>query len=285
VKKDVITPGGPESDGAGLHSPTGTSFERVLGIGAQTAVFVVRRGEEHLVCKRLVQRALAESSARESVRREGGILDALKGRGAPRLIAHGDGNEAEGPYLLLELVAAPELSAGLQGLPLVDVARVCFAALADVHDAADEHGALGIVHRDVTPGNVLLARHAARAVLVDFGLAYGRDWPASDTGTFRGTLRFAAPESARGEPQDARSDLFSMGASLLSVATGSEARDSAHPAALLAEAGSVPLDGLLTRARGSLAPKVVEVLAGCVAFEREARPASARAVHAALGLC
>ena len=222
-------------------------------------------------------------SARESVRREGGILDALKGRGAPRLIAHGDGNEAEGPYLLLELVAAPELSAGLQGLPLVDVARVCFAALADVHDAADEHGALGI--RDVTPGNVLLARHAARAVLVDFGLAYGRDWPASDTGTFRGTLRFAAPESARGEPQDARSDLFSMGASLLSVATGSEARDSAHPAALLAEAGSVPLDGLLTRARGSLAPKVVEVLAGCVAFEREARPASARAVHAALGLC
>lgn len=284
-KKDLTAPAGTESDGSGLYSPTGTSFERILSIGAQTAVFVVRRGAERLLCKRLVQRALAETSARESVRREGAILDALKGRGAPRLVGRGDGEDADGPYLLLELVAAPELSAGLHGRAFVDVARACFASLAQVHDADDERGALGIIHGDVSPGNVLLDDGAAHAVLVDFGLAIGRDWPPSDSGTFRGTLRFAAPESARGEPLDARSDLFSMAASLLAVATGSDAREAAHPAALLADAGSLPLDGLLARARASLEPAVVAILAPCVAFERADRPESARAVHAALGLC
>ena len=282
MKKEPSSGTGPESDGSGLVSPAGTELERVLAIGPQSAVFIVR-GEQRLVCKRLVQRALASEAARASIRREGAMLDGLRGRGTARLLKRGE-DDAHGPYLLLEYVEAPELSGGLRGLALGDVARACFAALAQVHDADDERGALGIVHGDVTPGNVLV--DATRAVLVDFGLAMGRDWPPSpDTGTFRGTFRFAAPESARGEPLDARSDLFSMAASLLSVATGSEAREAAHPAALLVEAGSAPLDGLLARARASLDPGIVEVLASCAAFERAERPESARAVHAALGLC
>lgn len=282
MKKDPSTGLGPESEGAGLVAPAGMELERVLAIGPQSAVFLVR-GEQRLVCKRLVQRALGIEDAHASIRREGAILRGLRGRGTARLVEQGE-DDTHGPYLLLEYVEAPVLSGGLQGLAFGDVARACFAALAQVHDADDERGALGIVHGDVTPGNVLV--DASRAALVDFGLAIGRDWPPSpDTGSFRGTFRFAAPEGARGEPLDARSDLFSMAASLLAVATGTEARESAHPAALLVEAGSVPLDGLLSRARASLDPRIVEVLASCAAFERTERPESARAVHTALGLC
>jgi len=83
--------------------------------------------------------------------------------------------------------------------------------LAEALEYAHERG---LVHRDVKPGNVLLTPHG-RAVLVDFGLvsAIG-DEALTRPGEFLGTLGYAAPEQLRGLAPDARSDVYSLGATL-----------------------------------------------------------------------
>lgn len=89
------------------------------------------------------------------------------------------------------------------------------SALAAVH-------AQGIVHRDIKPSNILLEQGLARVRLADFGLAETAAPSGTRQGevTVAGTPHYMAPEQARGEAPNARSDLFSLGAVLYQAATG-----------------------------------------------------------------
>ena len=78
---------------------------------------------------------------------------------------------------------------------------------------------LGIVHRDLNPGNILISDDGC-AKLSDFGLARLAGGSATLPGTTRGTARFMSPEQARGSELDARSDLFSVGSLLYIMLTG-----------------------------------------------------------------
>ena len=81
--------------------------------------------------------------------------------------------------------------------------------------------AQGLVHRDIKPSNILLEGDLDRVFLTDFGLARAADDVSlTRTGTVAGTPSFMSPEQTRGEALDARSDLFSLGASLYFAATG-----------------------------------------------------------------
>ena len=84
---------------------------------------------------------------------------------------------------------------------------------------------LHIVHRDVTPSNVLISREG-EVKLADFGIAraVGRT-QHTQAGQIRGKVRYMAPEAARGEPLDHRADLFSLGAILFELLTGQRAFD------------------------------------------------------------
>lgn len=111
-------------------------------------------------------------------------------------------------------------------------------ALAAVHEA-------GVVHRDVKPSNVVLRpgigdKPTWTAVLVDFGLALRAD-PADDTITALdgGTPAYAAPEQLLGRPVDARTDVFSLGATLHDLLSGRVGRREWRAAA-----GLPPLSGL-----------------------------------------
>jgi serine/threonine-protein kinase len=78
----------------------------------------------------------------------------------------------------------------------------------------------GVLHRDVTAGNVMVTREG-RAVLVDFGLALPeRGAHLTTTGTALGTAGYMAPEVMRGQPADERSDLYGLGAVLYRMVTG-----------------------------------------------------------------
>jgi serine/threonine protein kinase len=234
------------------------------GGGLATDVFAVARDGEALVCKRLGPRALSEPWMRERLTAEGHLLGLLDGRGAPRLVAAGE--DTHGPWLVMERIAWPPLAARMARTREADpgwlakAAGAAFAALAAVHAA-------GVVHGDVSPANVLVAEDAAQATLVDFGLALAPSMPPLPAGPFRGTLLYAAPEVARGEPFDHRADLFAMAASLLHVWSGEAPRPQATPAAMLLTAGDDGIDAWAARAAQGLPPETARALVARCAFD------------------
>lgn len=123
------------------------------------------------------------------------------------------------PWLIMEFVPSRSLADLLvdgQALAPGQTARLgseIAAALAAAHEA-------GIVHRDVKPGNVLLAEDGT-AKLTDFGIAHAvGDVTVTTTGILAGTPAFLAPEVAQGHPPLASADVFSLGATLYSVIEG-----------------------------------------------------------------
>jgi serine/threonine-protein kinase len=104
---------------------------------------------------------------------------------------------------------------------LVFVIDQVLEALAYVHEVADAEGKpLQIVHRDVTPHNVLLSREG-QVRLGDFGIARSNVRDArTRTGVIKGKLRYLAPEQVTGSAIDARTDLYAVGLMLFEMLTG-----------------------------------------------------------------
>ncbi len=94
-------------------------------------------------------------------------------------------------------------------------------ALQAAHDLADPDGKpLKLVHRDVSPRNILLT-YEGFVKLIDFGVAYAKDRLANtDVGTVKGKLAYMSPEQLKCDPLDRRSDIFSLGVVLYQFVTG-----------------------------------------------------------------
>ncbi len=252
-----------------------------LGVGAVTTTVAVRRhGEPVRVAKRLLPRFRTDEDARARLAREAEILRRLEGRGAPRFVDAGE--DALGPYLVMEWLALPRLSAHVSSprperLHWVALAsRAAMSALAAVHDADDSEGSLAVIHADLSPDNVLVADDARSAAVVDFGLSRWRGDRDPPSSAFQGTLAFVAPEVARGRLEGAQSDLFALAASLLATASGEPPRRGSDFPSLLATAAELAIDDYAERASLGLPPEVSRVLAACVRFEARDRPSSAR---------
>ncbi|HEX8790671.1 MAG TPA: phosphotransferase [Polyangiaceae bacterium] len=239
---------------------------------ATAVVFAVKAaaGGAACVCKRLTARTESEAWMRARLVAEGQLLARLQGRGAPRLVASGE--DAYGPWLVLERVDGEPLAARMGFAERAAdpawaalAARAAFGALAQVH-------AEGVVHGDLSPDNVMLSADAREATLLDFGLSVWPGAPPMPEGPFRGTLLYAAPEVARGDSPDARSDAFALAASLLHVASGEPPRTAPTQAAMLLSAGEQSVEPWARRAAATLPAALAAGLVACCAFERDARP-------------
>ncbi|WP_328392773.1 ABC transporter substrate-binding protein [Streptomyces sp. NBC_00390] len=244
-----------------------------LGAGGMGVVYLARSAGGTLVALKVIQAEYAEESDfRERFRRE---ADTARRMTSPWVASLVDADpEAAQPWLATAFIPGPSLGEAVAAhgpLPVRSL-RVLGARLAE---ALRELHAAGLVHRDVKPGNVLLALDGPR--LIDFGVARDPENTAlTSTGVVVGTPGFLPPEQARGgrDPGPA-GDVFSLGCVLAFAATG-------RP-----PFGTGPLDALLYRTVHD-APDVegvpaqlAEVVDGCLDKDPELRP-TAEALYEAL---
>jgi len=123
-------------------------------------------------------------------------------------------------YLVMQYIPGRSLQERLDASGPLEVKEILRIGTQAARALAAAH-AQGVVHRDIKPANILLENSIERVKLTDFGLARAiDDVSLTQSGIIAGTPQYMAPEQARGEPVDARSDLFSLGAVLYAMASG-----------------------------------------------------------------
>ncbi|MFE2045190.1 bifunctional serine/threonine-protein kinase/ABC transporter substrate-binding protein [Streptomyces sp. NPDC059477] len=190
-----------------------------LGAGGMGVVYLARAGNGGLAAVKVIQPEFAEEHEfRARFRRE--VASAWQVRSPWVVPVLGADTEAASPWLATGFVPGPSLAEAVQAcgpLPVRAVrvlGKVLARALAAVHTAH-------LVHRDVKPGNVLLALDGPR--LIDFGIARSTAAEATEltsAGVMVGTPGFLSPEQARARDVGAPSDVFSLACVLVHSATG-----------------------------------------------------------------
>ncbi|HET9624724.1 MAG TPA: protein kinase, partial [Kofleriaceae bacterium] len=215
-----------------------------LGEGGMATVF---RARDRELRRDVAVKVLFPHLARrdEIVRRFHREARAAAGLAHPNILRIFDVGGAEGddpPYIVMELVRGRTLLQEIEarGAMLAELAACVGAVLGDALAAAH---AAGVVHRDVKPANVMIA-HDGRVLLGDFGVARleTEDSLVTRTGALLGTPAYMSPEQASGEVATARSDVYSLGATLYQLATGALpfVGSQAKILAQIAQGGAVP---------------------------------------------
>ena len=214
-----------------------------LGAGGMGEVYSAqdtRLGRE-VAIKVLPAHLASQPEVRARFEREARTISSLN---HPHIcVLHDVGRDGETDYLVMEKVEGETLAERLTrgALSTGEVLRWG----AQIADALDRAHRAGVVHRDLKPGNVMLARSGVK--LMDFGLArpVGPGATATRTqsptmaapltaeGSIVGTFQYMAPEQLEGKEADARSDLWALGCVLYEMATGKRAFDGSSQASLV----------------------------------------------------
>jgi serine/threonine-protein kinase len=149
-------------------------------------------------------------------------------------------------------------------------------ALAFAHDHCDKDGQpMGLVHRDVSPGNIMISLRG-EVKLADFGIVKASRQRVSRTqvGMVKGNANFMSPEQARGQPVDARSDLFSLATVMFYCLTGQLLYGGENDLDVLYKAARGPTDEDLARI-AALPDPAASILAKALALDPNERFQSA----------
>jgi eukaryotic-like serine/threonine-protein kinase len=259
----------------------GGRYRLVSGLarGGMATVWV---GQDTLLDRRVAVKTLhpelsGDAGLRSRFRHEAVAAARLS---SPGIVATYDTGEDGGVgYIVMEFVDGPNLRRVLDErgpLPIAETARIG----REVATALEHAHRQGVIHRDVKPANVLVPPGGSVKV-TDFGIAKAGGGELTRTGTVVGTARYLAPEQLRGEPVDARTDIYALGLVLYEMLTG-----------------ELPFHGdtemAISLARLSVAPAPVGIgrpdtpaglarlVMACLALEPADRPPNAQAVANAL---
>lgn len=235
--------------------------EQTLGTGAMGTVLLARDTvlDRYVAVKVLADNLAADDAFRQRFLREARLAARLS---HPNIVAVFDAGEDGRPFLVMEYVDGETVAdrlaraAGFSDDEVLALAADLSAGLAHAH-------AMGIVHRDVKPHNVLLGPDGV-GKLTDFGIARAlEDHSLTEIGTVLGTARFMAPEQAAGAPVGPPADVFALGAVLRYVA-GDSLPPGLEPlveAALATEPAARPsaaeVNARLSGLSGDAAPTVI----------------------------
>jgi serine/threonine protein kinase len=171
---------------------------------------------------------------RERFKREARLAASLR---HPNVVSPHDFDEHEGfLFAVMPLIDGPDLGTLIEREgPLVP--RRAVAIIAQIADALDAAHALGLVHRDVKPANILIAARAKRehALLTDFGVArlVSSETRLTRVGQLAGTPGYVAPEQIHGEELGPQTDVYALGCVLCEALTGAVPYPRKTPEAML----------------------------------------------------
>ena len=201
------------------------------------------------------------------------------------IVAVYDFSEADGnPFIVMELVKGVELGRIIRARGKIPLAEAV-ALMRQVLDALGHAHALGIVHRDVKPANVIVLPDGS-VKIADFGVARLANLAGTQTGVVIGTPKYMSPEQALGKPVDLRADLFAAGAVFYEMLAGQPPFSGETPAEIMARiihgepAGLGEAD---LRAHPALPPLLERALAKTAAQRFQSAEAFAGALHRMLG--
>lgn len=208
-------------------------IESRVGGGASGDIYrAIDQTTGQTVALKVLRKTAADSEAAR-FKREIQVVADLRHPNIVDYVSHGRWTDGR-LFLAMEWLDGEDLAKRQRRAPLgtrdaVEVVRRASQALAAIHSR-------GIVHRDVKLSNLFLVRGRGTAVkLIDFGVVKpsGSDEFDTEVGTILGTPHYMAPEQARGEPVDARADVYSLGSVLFRLLTGRNVFETEHVIALL----------------------------------------------------
>jgi eukaryotic-like serine/threonine-protein kinase len=204
----------------------------------------------------------------------------------PNVVGVSDvGEDEAGPYLIMDYVEGVSLSRAIRqmvhsghSIPMQVAVRICrevAMGLHAAHEVRSEDGTvLHLVHRDVSPQNILIGFDGSVRV-TDFGIAKALgNASQTNVGVLKGNMGYLSPEQLRFEEPDRRSDIFSLGVTLYELLSGARLYPNTDgfdgTRRILAEP---PPD--IGEVRSDVPPELVELLFEMLAKDREARPSTA----------
>ncbi len=259
--------------------------EKIAAGGMATVYKAVQTGvggfRSQVAIKLLHPHLANEDSFRRMFHEEARIGALLEHRCLLKVLDFGD--EEGIAYIVTEYfpsLSLEELVTKAGKLPLAEALFIlCEAAegLDALHQARDLEGKkrLGLVHRDVSPQNVLIGNDG-RVKLIDYGIVK-RDDPTEKTraGVVKGKVRYMSPEQAAGGSIDGRSDLFSLGVVFLRCVSGEKPHGSGDTGEIMARVRDGK-DLARQLAAASLPPAVAALLKKVLASDPAARPSTGR---------
>ncbi|MBX3202016.1 MAG: serine/threonine protein kinase, partial [Labilithrix sp.] len=266
-------------------------IERVVGAGGMAHVLAARHVElGHAVALKVLDPTFGtDAGARERFAREARAMAALSSRHAVRV--HDVGALATGlPFMVMELLEGSDLGEVLDERGPLAFDEAC-AYVEQACDAVEEAHEAGLVHRDLKPRNLFLARVPDGPPIVrvlDFGIARAIGGPMGNLQTLTrvgdvvGTLSYMAPEQIKSSRSvDRRADVWALGACLYRFVSGKRpfvARS--EPALIEAILGGVPTP--ITEHRPDVPTVLVSVILRCLRKAPEERFPTARSLKSAL---